>query len=101
MAYLGFDYSLYEGFDKPTERVNFKAHRKRSLHRVDEHFEHRATQKLACAGGFANLSIQKSANLCTYRPFHKHCQNIMSVAFQLLGHEFHFLLPYCLVHEWA
>ncbi|PID33920.1 MAG: hypothetical protein CR955_00115 [Thiotrichales bacterium] len=32
------------------------AHRKRSLHGVNKHFEHRVTQTLARAGGFAKPS---------------------------------------------
>ncbi len=36
------------------------AHRKRRLHGVNEHFEHRATQKLACASGFAKPSFSQS-----------------------------------------
>lgn len=35
-------YSL-EGFEKPTERINFEAteHKKHSLHGINEHLEHR------------------------------------------------------------
>ncbi len=49
-AMILMSYSLVEGFDKTTERVNVKAHR------VNEYFEHRATQKLAHAGGFVKPS---------------------------------------------
>ncbi len=52
---------VLEGFDKLTERVNFKAHRKRSLHSVKEHSEHRATQKLSRAGGFAKSFLTMSS----------------------------------------
>ncbi len=40
------------------------AHRKRSLHGVNEYFEHRATQELARAGGFAKPSISLLRSLC-------------------------------------
>ncbi len=48
-------YLITEGFDKPAEHVNFKVHRKRNLHGVNAHFEHRTTQKLARAGGLQSL----------------------------------------------
>ncbi len=39
------------------------AHRKLSLHRVNEHFEHRVTQKLARTGGFAKPSKKTNQSL--------------------------------------
>ncbi len=55
-------FPFLEGFEKPTERINFKAHRKRSLHGVNEHFEHRAMQKLPRAGGFPTPSFIEVEN---------------------------------------
>ncbi len=54
--------TVLESFDKPTEHINFRANGAQKmefthLHRVDEHFEYRAMQKLAHAGGFAKPSF--------------------------------------------
>lgn len=41
------------------------AHKTRSLHRINAHFEHRAMQKLTRVGGFVKPSIRNHINWVT------------------------------------